>query len=203
MTRSPKHPSHPPSTPRWPWIAAPAAIALAFVLGRSTVDASPASGAPPRERQPAPARRAAALAAVAPPVAAAPPAAPIAPAVTAVTQAEAEGARARVSRLRTPLSPEAEARMNDDARAAIERARPHVVARCWPRDGLPGGRRRTTITYNVTFDPDGHEIGRGLLDDRRAPAGEFGKCLRRLGETPLSVSPPGTFVTLRLPVTYP
>jgi hypothetical protein len=203
MTPSPKHPSHPPRTRRWPWIAAPALLALAFVLGRSTVDASPASGAPPRERPPAPARRGATLEAMAPRVPAAPPAAPIAPAVTAETPAEAEGARARASRLRTPLSPEAQARVNDDARAAIERARPHVVARCWPRDGLPGGRRRTTITYNVTFDPDGHEIGRGMLDDRRAPAGEFGKCLRRLPDAPLSVSPPGTFVTLRLPVTYP
>jgi hypothetical protein len=112
------------------------------------------------------------------------------------------GARAPAA-LRTPLSPEAQARVHDDAYSEIERTREHVVARCWPRDGLPGGRRQTTVTYNVTFDPAGREIARGVLEDRRAPAGEFGRCLRRLEGTSLSVEPPGTFVTLRLPVTYP
>jgi hypothetical protein len=105
--------------------------------------------------------------------------------------------------LRTPLSPEARELVADDARAGIERLREQVVSRCWPRDGLPGGRRQATVTYHVTFDPSGREIARGLLEDRRAPAGEFGRCLRRLAGAPLSVSPPGTFVTLKLPVTYP
>jgi hypothetical protein len=93
--------------------------------------------------------------------------------------------------------------VQEEARAELERMREHVVSRCWPRGGLRGGRRQTTLTYNVTFDPTGREVARGVLEDRRAPAGEFGRCLRRLEGTSLSVAPPGTFVSLRLPVTYP
>jgi hypothetical protein len=115
---------------------------------------------------------------------------------------DAAGARDPAAQ-RTPLSPETRARVHEEASSEIERTREHVVARCWPRDGLPGGRRETTVTYNVTFDPAGREIARGVQEDRRAPAGEFGRCLRRLGGAPLSVPPPGTFVTLKLPVTYP
>jgi hypothetical protein len=81
--------------------------------------------------------------------------------------------------------------------------RPLFVSRCWPRGGLGGGRREATVTYDLTFDPGGREIARGMLEDRRAPAGEFGRCLRQLENTSLAVSPPGSFVTLRVPVTYP
>jgi hypothetical protein len=85
----------------------------------------------------------------------------------------------------------------------VEEQRREVVSSCWPREGLPRGQRSATVTYNVTFDPQGREVARGIGQDRRAPAGEFGKCLAQLQTTPFSISPPGRYVTLRVPVAYP
>jgi hypothetical protein len=85
----------------------------------------------------------------------------------------------------------------------VEQQRRRVISTCWPKDGLPRGHRSTTVTYNVTFNPAGREVARGIVQDRRAPAGKFGKCLGQLHEAPFSISPPGTYVTLRIPVTYP
>jgi hypothetical protein len=85
----------------------------------------------------------------------------------------------------------------------VEEQRKRVVSTCWPREGPPRGQRSTTVTYNVTFDAEGREVGRGLVEDRRTPGGKFGKCLGRLTGMPFSISPPGTYVTLRIPVSYP
>jgi hypothetical protein len=205
---SPTTPTPRPERRRSKRIAVLAAIALAFGVGRWTVDSRPASTpAAQRARPPSPpGGRDRSPSGVWPPAAASGPALPSAVPAAAPPPVEASRDAAVASASappRTALSPETRARVHEDASSELERTREHVVARCWPRDGLPGGRRRTTVTYDVTFDPAGREIARGVLEDRRAPAGEFGRCLRRLEGTSLSVEPPGTFVTLRLPVTYP
>lgn len=187
------------------WLATPAAVALAFVVGRWTVAPSAAGGPPGPQRvasSPRPAGdRSPSIATLF--------AATLRGAETASTaqpvdgrQGAEERVEARPARLRTPLPPEVQTRVREEAYAGLERLRPYVVERCWPRDGLSGGRSQTTLTYNVTFNPEGREVARGIIDDRRAPSGAFGRCLRRLGGTALAISPPGTYVTLKLPVTY-
>jgi hypothetical protein len=112
--------------------------------------------------------------------------------------------RASASRTyRTPVAPGQLAAYRAEVVTHVEQQRRQVVSTCWPREGLPKGQRSATLTYNVTFSPDGREIGRGLVQDRRAPAGKFAKCLAQLQGMPFSISPPGTYVTLRVPVTYP
>jgi hypothetical protein len=87
--------------------------------------------------------------------------------------------------------------------AQLEEQRARVLSRC-RQEGLPHGQRSATITYNLTFNPSGREVGRGMAQDRRAPAGKLGKCLGLLEAEPITLSPaPGTYVTLRVPVTYP
>jgi hypothetical protein len=162
----PNAPKPPPNNHSVKWVAVPAVVAIAFVLGRGTLD-------PPSR----------------------------APTAGAPMEAGRSSARAARSEVRE-LPSEVEARVHHEVRAAIERLRPQVVARCWPSDGLPGGRRETTVTYDVTFDPAGREVARGVLAEGEAPAA-FGECLRRLETTSLSVSPTGNYVSLRFPVTYP
>lgn len=182
---------------------------LAFVVGRWTV-AAPDVGSAPGQRGGAPAsaptgardRPPASVATLFAGTVLAAQAAAAAQVPSASPEAAESAGEETRAQLRRPLAPEVEARVHEEARAGLERLRQQVVERCWPRDGLPGGRRQTTVTYNVTFDPTGREIARGILDDRRSPAGAFGGCLRRLEGTSLSVSPTGSYVTLRLPVTY-
>jgi hypothetical protein len=85
----------------------------------------------------------------------------------------------------------------------VEQQRKRVVSSCWPKEGLPKGQRSATVTYSLTFNPEGREVGRGIVQDRRAPAGKFARCLGLLRGTAFSISPPGTYVTLKVPVAYP
>jgi hypothetical protein len=49
----------------------------------------------------------------------------------------------------------------------------------------------------------GREVARGLSDDRRAPAGELGRCLSRNHGAPLAIDPQRTCLSLRVTVTDP
>jgi hypothetical protein len=165
------------------------ALALAFGAGRLTSEPHtppplPAAPEMPREPAPAPVDWPATLA----------------PAPRAAAPAEAT---APAASYHAPLPPDRMAEYRAEVVTRVEEQRPRVVSTCWPREGLPNGRRSATVTYNVTFNPAGREVARGISQDRRAPAGTFGKCLGQLQGTQLSISPPGTYVTLRVPVTYP
>lgn len=196
----------PPGRARRPaLIAAGAALALAVAFG-----AGRWTGAPP----PAPPAAApgAAPAAVAPPEPAAatssegaePRPADLTGAVaTAATPPEAPPVAARPPAQRMPLPPDLQARLRAGLGADLEARRPEDLARCWPSGGLPRGLPSTTVTYDLTFDPAGREVARGLSDDRRAPAGALGHCLSRSPGAPLAIPPQGTFVSLRIPVSYP
>jgi hypothetical protein len=182
-----------PSRSRAAWIGGGAvAIALAFGTGRLTSEADPMPPARPaapelaRESVPAPAD---------PSTWARPPTLAPAPRRALATASAAP--------YRAPVPPERMAEYRMEVVTRVEEERPRVVSTCWPKEGLPNGRRSATITYNVTFNPAGREVARGIVQDRRAPAGQFGKCLGQLRGTQLSISPPGTYVTLRVPVTYP
>jgi len=184
-------------------LAAGAALALgaAFVAGRCT-------GAPPPPSAPA-APTAVVPAAPPPGAAAAPvPAQPAPPSADAAASPSATASGpaappAGPSTLRTPLPPDALEQVRGEVAAGLEARRREDLARCWPRAGLPKGQPHATVLYDLTFDPAGREVARGISDDRRAPAGELGRCLSRAPGAALSIAPRGTYVSLRVAVTYP
>jgi hypothetical protein len=165
-------------------------LVLAFALGRWS------SGAPPEAAAAGPA--AVAPAASEPSSGRQPPAAvPPRPALAGapVSSHPPEPARA--------LTPQTVARVVEDAKARLEDLRPYIVSRCWPSGGLAGGRTSARLTFDITFDAEGREIARGVSEDRRAPAGEFGRCLRSLEGTALSIRAPGSNVGVSLSINYP
>jgi hypothetical protein len=109
---------------------------------------------------------------------------------------------ARARGYRATLPPVLLAEYRAAVATQLEEQRARVLSAC-AKEGLPRGRRSATLTYNLTFDPEGREVGRGMVQDRRAPAGKLGKCLGRLPAKPTSIAPPGTYVSFQVPVTYP
>jgi hypothetical protein len=174
--------------------AAVVAAVLIFLIGRWTADPAPA----PVARAPAVPEPASAPVAREPlrPVAAAP--VPPAPAQS-VPAAPAPPARAAP----VPVTPELATRVKTEATEQLELLRPEIVAQCWPRGGLPKGRTTASVTFNITFDAQGREIARGIAEDRRAPAGEFARCLRQLPASALAIAPPGSNIGVSIPVSYP
>jgi hypothetical protein len=105
--------------------------------------------------------------------------------------------------VRSIITPEVVARSTQEARAQLEVHREAILSSCWPASGLPGGRKSAKLTLNVTFDAQGREIARGIVDDRKAPAGPFARCLQNLPQTKLSIEPPGANVAISMAVAYP
>jgi hypothetical protein len=101
------------------------------------------------------------------------------------------------------VTPELVERVAREARERLEAQRGLLVARCWPRNGLRSGRTDAKLVVNLTFDPAGREIARGISEDRRAPAGEVAACIRKLRDAAISVPPPGTHVGVSVPMTFP
>lgn len=104
-----------------------------------------------------------------------------------------------------PAAPPGElvARVTEQARTSLGVQHAYMSSRCWPADGLPGGRDRATLHFDLTFDRAGREIARGIGEERRAPAGPLARCLRQLPGTQLEVPPPGANVRVRLAVAFP
>jgi hypothetical protein len=91
----------------------------------------------------------------------------------------------------------------NEATAGIDSLRNYIVSSCWPASAT--GPATAKLTFNLTFDAQGREIARGIVEGRRAPAParEFGKCLRGLEGTTLAIAPPGANVGVSIPVTFP
>jgi len=186
-------------------LAAGAGLALAAAFAAGRWSGEPVPSAAPLAASPASAGNSAAnaerrAAADAPP---APPAVPPSPDLGGGGQAATPALATAAVAQRTPLAPDVQERLRVEVSASLEERRRADLARCWPKGGLPMGQARATLTYDVTFDPAGREIARGVSDDRRAPAGELGRCLSRSPGAPLSIPPQGTSVSLRVQVAYP
>lgn len=97
-----------------------------------------------------------------------------------------------------PVSRVSRARV--EAQTKLESLRSYIDESCWTRGSGAAGVK---VTFNVTFDAAGREIARGISEDRRAPAGEFGRCLRRLRGAALTIAPPGANVGVSIPVSFP
>jgi hypothetical protein len=93
--------------------------------------------------------------------------------------------------------------VTEETKAKFETLRAHIVSRCWRSGGFRGGPSSTNLTFSVAFDAQGHEIARGITEDRSAPAAEFVGCLRGLEGTTLSIAPPGANVGVTVQMTFP
>jgi hypothetical protein len=104
-----------------------------------------------------------------------------------------------------PPRPVAEAKLvaETTARVKLEGLRRDLLSRCWPEEGLGGGRDRAQLTFSLAFDANGAEIARGISEDRTAPAGAFARCLRALPIGALSIPPPGARVAVKVAMAFP
>ena len=93
------------------------------------------------------------------------------------------------------------ARATEEVKAKIEELRGYIVDSCWT--GSAAQRASAKLTFNLTFDAQGHEIARGISEHRRAPARALGSCLRKLQGTTLAIAPTGVNVAVSVPVTFP
>jgi hypothetical protein len=179
------------------WATGAALLSLAaFVAGRATV-------APVREPERGARAGAAAEASGGPGAGTGSAVAAVAPADRVTEAAPPTDAAATADPRAVILTPDQVAHLQIALSAGLEDRRAELVARCMPDEGLPGGKTSTALVFNVTFDPQGREIARGIIDDRRAPAGAFLDCLARRPDGALSIPPPGKHVTLRATVRFP
>jgi hypothetical protein len=84
----------------------------------------------------------------------------------------------------------------------LEGLRRDMLARCWPSGGLGEGKQ-AGLRFAITFDENGREIARGISEDRRAPGGEFVRCLRGVPLGTFNIPAPGTRVAVNVPMTFP
>jgi hypothetical protein len=187
--------SSPPPRARRRWALPAAALGavavalLAYAVGRWS--AEPAAPSAPAE----------ALAAADAPPAPAPAPASIPPGSRAPRPAVPQPAAAPPP----AASPSAEAvveRATAEVKAQLELRRPELSARCWASSGPESTRASATVTFNVAFDAQGREVMRGVSEDRRARAPALAKCLRET-EDRLAIAPPGSGVTVAVPLTFP
>ena len=99
------------------------------------------------------------------------------------------------------VPPEIRARAAIETAEALERQRPALATRCW--DPLAhSGSVPVRLSMIVSFDAQGREVGRAIVDD---PDGqpEIAQCLREAMGEQLRISPVGTAVDVDLEFTFP
>jgi hypothetical protein len=103
-----------------------------------------------------------------------------------------------------PPSPaEMTARVQRDAVAALDAQRATLIDACWtPIVAKAPDPPSASFVLVVSFDPQGHENGRGVTEPRGTSRHDVAVCL---GEQPfsLAVPAPGMQVTVELPITLP
>jgi hypothetical protein len=162
----------------------PAAILIgSVIIGAGLYFGLQGQGKPPEREDPPPSPRAAS---VAPP--AAPPAVAVQPGLD----------------LAPPAAPaEAKRRATEEAQRALEAKRVEIVKACWdPSFKKNPSPPKAKYLFDVSFDPQGNEIARGISDVRGMERPDTGQCLR---EQPmgLRITPPGVYVSLELEWTLP
>jgi len=167
----------------------PAAILIGSgIIGAGLYFGLQGQGKPPEREDPPPSLRAASVAPPAPPPPAAPPAAGAPPGLD----------------LAPPAPPaEAKKRALEEARKALEAKRVEIVKTCWdPSAKKNPSPPKAKYLFDVSFDPQGNEIARGISDVRGMERPDTGQCLR---EQPmgLRITPPGVYVSVELEWTLP
>ncbi len=99
--------------------------------------------------------------------------------------------------------PAVQQKASADVQAWLERQRPLFVRTCWePSVAKAAEPARVPLSFNLTFDKDGKEIGRGVNEHREAYRSDVGDCVRGFTER-AQISPPGTTVTVEATISLP
>lgn len=102
-----------------------------------------------------------------------------------------------------PAAAEIRKKAEADAAKALEQLRPHLVKTCWePSARKKADPSKAKYIFNMSFDPSGKEIARGISEVRGMERPDAAQCLR--GE-PLSlqIPPPGQHVGVDVELMLP
>lgn len=97
-------------------------------------------------------------------------------------------------------SPPAVKQLRQHAQRALEAEKPRFVERCWTPSA--GGPDQIKLVFELLFDADGKEIGRGVTEVRDMARPEVADCVRGL-PLGLTIPPPGRPVELRVALLLP
>ena len=85
------------------------------------------------------------------------------------------------------------------AAGQLEATRAQMVEACWT-----GPRTPSRYDVEIAIDARGHEVGRSLSEVRDEPSrADVAACVRKLRTPAISVAPPGSPVTLTIPLVLP
>lgn len=89
------------------------------------------------------------------------------------------------------------------AARALDAHRPALVERCYrPAIAAQPEPRAVRYVFNITFDAQGRQIARGLIEDRETARPEVTACL--VGALPpVEIAPPGANVRVDVPFSLP
>ncbi|WP_437934413.1 hypothetical protein [Sorangium sp. So ce341] len=116
----------------------------------------------------------------------------------AAQRAPGEGAPAAQ---RAPAVPREE--VARQAARALDARRPALVERCYkPAIAAQPAPREVKYVFNLTFDAQGRQIARGIIEDREASRPDVTACLAT-ALPPVAVEPPGASVRVDVPFSLP
>lgn len=102
-----------------------------------------------------------------------------------------------------PVSTDLKKRVTDGARKALEAKRADYIKTCWePSFKKNPSPPSAKYIFNMSFDPQGREIARGVSDVRGMERPDTGQCLR-MQPMGLEVPAPGAYVGVEIEVTIP
>ncbi|AGP38795.1 hypothetical protein [Sorangium cellulosum] len=89
------------------------------------------------------------------------------------------------------------------AARALDARRPALVERCYkPAIAAQPAPREVKYVFNLTFDAQGRQIARGIIEDREASRPDVTACLAT-ALPPVAVEPPGASVRVDVPFSLP
>ncbi|WP_437850280.1 hypothetical protein [Sorangium sp. So ce363] len=89
------------------------------------------------------------------------------------------------------------------AARALEAHRPALIERCYkPAVAAQPAPRGVKYVFNLTFDAQGRQLARGIIEDREASRPEVTACLVD-ALPPVAVAPPGANVRVDVPFSLP
>ncbi|WP_437708226.1 hypothetical protein WMF45_29600 [Sorangium sp. So ce448] len=117
--------------------------------------------------------------------------------------ARAPGAGAPARPVQAPAPSVARDEVAMQAARALEAHRPALIERCYkPAIAAQPAPRGVKYVFNLTFDAQGRQLARGIIEDREASRPEVTACL--VDALPsVAVAPPGANVRVDVPFSLP
>lgn len=95
------------------------------------------------------------------------------------------------------------ARANAAARAALAAAKPAISKKCWePAVATDSEPASVSYQLDVSFDANGRQVSRGVIERRDRSRADVARCLRSLPMT-LRIPAPGVRVRTTLQLAFP